>query len=89
MWVALRLVLRCGDTVLTGILEPHVASNVIDEQWPVAVITVDHITCVLGVGVHVMHPLAPQVVGLELFEGLHVRTCVAVADLCFTHDAFL
>ena len=89
MWVALRLVLRCCYAVLTSVIKPHVGAYVIDEQWPVAVVAVDHITCVLGVGVHVMHPFAPQVVGLELFEGLHVGTCVAVADLCFTHDAFL
>jgi hypothetical protein len=86
MRVALRLVLRRCYAVLTGILEPCIAPNVINEQWPVAVITVDHITCVLGVGVHVIDPLAPQVVGLECFEGLHVGTCVAVADF---HDAFL
>ena len=84
MRVALRLVLGCCHAVLTSVLEPHVGACFVDEQRPVSVVAVDHITCI---GVLEINPLTPQVVGLELHKALHVLTCVAVACLYF-HDCF-
>ena len=88
MWVALRLVLTCCYAVLTSVLEPCVNPHFVDEQRPVSVVAVDHVTCVHGVCVVVGNPLAPQVVGFERFEVLHVLSCVGVAGFDFAHDCF-
>jgi hypothetical protein len=52
----------------------------------VAVVAVNDVTCIVGVGVLVTYPLRPNVVGLELFEVLDVVACVTVTYSCFRHD---